>query len=917
MSIGVDPVTHRGGNLQIIACAGAGKTETMALRVTDILAGDFYPEGIIAFTFTEKAAGELKARIEKKVSADQRLGPEYLDRLNPMFVGTMHAYCMRMLQQHVPEMAAFDVLDDHRHNALLSRETNRLGLNDLSHESYQKAVTLFRTSVDVVENELLSVEDLGNTEFASVYGEYLTTLANYNALTYGQMIVVAVEILRAAEGIADRVLEPLRHIIVDEYQDTNHAQEALISTLSSRGAEVCVVGDDDQSIYQWRGATVENILTFAERYPDVSTCELPRNRRSQPSIVEMSRDFVETWVSNRLEKSLEPARPDEGGRVIVWEADHPTDEADAIAETIVGLHRENGFRWGEIAILLRSVRTASKPIIEALELQGIPYQCTGSSGLFMEPDAQLFARLYAWLADKDWNEDRWSPDFQPVTIEGLMQAFTADFGLSGDRRKKLERHLVAWKAHAGSDSYAADLVGDFYELLQLLGVQEWEFDANETLPARFGALGRFSNLLADYEHATRRSRWDPDQGAIRGGTQGGEWFYRRLYYFIQFYALGSYEGFAGEETMLFDAVAVSTVHGAKGLQWPIVFLPSLTSKRFPSSNMGRAHKSLISPDLYDKARYEGGIEDEARLFYVAMTRARDGLYVSRFRRLQKQQGPSPFFTALADSIDPIEAPLPLTPRPTTPTTPSAETPIISFSDLADYDSCPHGYRLRSRIGFQPKLVRELGFGKAVHHMLRRIGEETHKDGEVPPSRVIGEIFEQEFYLPFANKPAFKELRQSAERLVAMFVEQHRAELERVWEIERPFELHLTNATVVGRADVILDREDGRPGAMAIVDYKTAVHDDDRIHRLQLQIYTSAGRKEGIDVSAAYLMDLHEAQPRDVEVAQTDIGAAEEWATGAVAAMLDGRFPANPGAACDHCDVNRICSECGIAKGKRG
>lgn len=905
----VDPVTYRGGHLQIIACAGAGKTETIALRVVNILAEDFRPGSIVAFTFTEKAAAELKARIEKKVTADQRLGAAHLDRLSAMFVGTMHAFCMQMLQQQVPELAAFDVFDDHRHTALLSRESHRLGLHDLSTERYYRAVTLFRRSVDVVENELLAIEDLGESDFARAYTEYLATLARYNAMTYGQMIVTAIDVLESDEAIAESILAPLRHIVVDEYQDTNPAQERLVSLLSSRGAEVCVVGDDDQSIYQWRGATVDNILTFAQRYPSVATSELPLNRRSQPRIVLASRSFIESHVGPRLDKSIGTERPDEGGRVVVWEADRPHDEAKTIAETVSRLHHETGFRWGDIAVLMRSVKTGSRPVIEALEDLGVPFQCTGSSGLFMEPDAQQFARLYAWLSDKDWNEDRWSYDFQPVSLDGLMDAFAATFGLSASQIKKVRRRLEAWKAKAQDDSEPADLVGDYYELLQLLGVQGWQPDRDDTLPARFGALARFSNLLADFEHATKRTRRVPDVGGVRGGLEGGAWFYQRFYYFMQFYALGSYEGFAGEETMLLDAVTVSTVHGAKGLQWPIVFLPGLTAKRFPSSQMGRAFECLVPPELFDKPRYEGDLHDEARLFYVGMTRARDGLYVSRFRRMQNRQSPSPFFTALAEAGDPIEEPLPLIPVSSRKTDYPADAPMISFSDLASYDACPYGYRLRTRIGFQSKLARELGYGKAVHHVLRRIAETTQAKGSIPDSQAIGQIFEDEFFLPFANRPAYTQMRRSAEELVAEFVARNGADLDRVWETERPFELHLPNATVAGRADVILDREDGRPGAMAIVDYKTAIHDDDHIHRLQLQVYTAAGRREGVEVRAAYLMDLHEARPRRVEVAPADVRAAETWAADAIGAMLAEQFPAKPGVSCEHCDVLRICAAC--------
>ena len=913
MSTGVDPVTYRGGHLQIIACAGSGKTEAIALRVADILAEDFLPESIIAFTFSDKAGAELKARVEQKVSADERLGAQYLDRLNPMFVGTMHSYCMQMLQRHVPELAAFEVLDDHRLTALLDRESISLRLQEVTNERGYRAVELFRRSVDVLENELLPRGDVvaSAPEFAKAYDDYTDLLWRYNAFSYGQMIVCAVDVLSSEGPIAERILGPLRHIIVDEYQDTNRAQERLVELLSSRGAHVCVVGDDDQSIYQWRGATVENILLFTERYPDVATCELPCNRRSQPDIVHRSRAFIETRVTPRLQKSMDAARPDEGGRVVIWEAEKPEDEAWALAENMRRFHDQAGFRWSDMAILLRSVKTSSRPLMQELEARGIPVQCTGSSGLFMEPDAQQMARLYAWLADGEWSADQWSYDSQPVDLSSLLKVFEADFDLGDRQLGRLTRHLERWKAETQDDAVEANLVGDFYELLAILGLQDWRLAEDDTLPARFGAFARFSALLADFEHGTKRARRVPDVGGWRGGSRGGERFYRRFHAFMQFYALGNYEGFAGEETMLFDAVTISTVHGAKGLQWPIVFAPGLTARRFPSSKTGSSQPCLVPGELYDEKRYSGTIQDEARLFYVAMTRARDGLYLSRFRRMKNNQSASPFYELVGDRVGSVqESPLPLTPRPSQPRSFASDTPVITFSDLASYESCPHGYRLRTRLGFQPLLARELGYGKAVHHVLRRIADETQHEGRVPDATAIVAIFEQEFFLPFANKPAYEQMRRSAERLVGEFVEASREDLERVWETERAFELHLPNATVAGRADVILDRENGKPGAMAIVDYKTATDEDDRMHRTQLQIYTAAGRREGLDVQAAYVMDLQRAEPRTVNVTPSVVTAAEEWATETVTRMLAEDFPTKPGTHCEHCDVSRICSDCG-------
>lgn len=907
----VDPVSYRGGHLQIIACAGAGKTETIARRVASLLADGVEPAGIIAFTFTDKAGSELKSRVEKKVREHPALGPSMLDRLGPMFVGTMHAYCMQMLQAHVPAFAAYDVLDPHKLIGLLSREYNTLKIQDCFRGWGPDNIEIFHRSIDVVENELIDPNNLPAGPFRTSYLLFIDLLQRYRALTYGQMVVSAVDALRTVPEMRDAVLAPLRHVIVDEYQDTNPAQEALIWELcdGGAGAHVTVVGDDDQAIYQWRGATVQNILTFDQRYPGVAKSELAANRRSQPHIIGIARDFVSAKVEQRLEKSIEFFREPQGGEVVVWEAETPADEAEQIAKTILRL-KDKGFAWGDMAVLLRSVKVSSRDIILALEEHGIPVKSSGSSGLFVESDAQLFAQLYSWLADRPWKEDRWSGEYEVIERAALLAGFAASFELDPQHLEALAAFIDQLYSAAHDDQVEANLIRDYYALLRRLGVHGWDLSVGGTAVARMGTFARFSTLLADYEHATKRARIMTDDGKPRGGMRGGQALYQRLYNYMQYYALTSYEGFTGEDSLVYDAVDVTTVHTAKGLQWPIVFVPALSNKRFPSSKTGRAREYLVPDNLFDKARYLGSLEDEARLFYVAMTRARDALYISRFRRMKNRQGPSSFFEFAQRELGLAEDALPLADVPDDRGHADDDLPLVTFSDLAAYDSCPQSYRFRSLIGFQPPLARELGYGKAVHHVLRRIADETQLTGQVPMADEVAEIVESEFFLPFANRPAHEQMLGAAQQLVSKFVADHRDDLERVWETERPFELHLDTAIVAGRADVILDREDGVPDAMAIVDYKTGVDGDEpaAVHEQQLRIYTSAGRKEGIDVRAAYLMDLKAGATHSVRVGVADTGSAEDWAASTVARLQAAKYPASPEKKkCSHCDVAAICA----------
>lgn len=900
----IDPVTYRDGHLQIIACAGAGKTEAISRRVASILADGVSPEGIIAFTFTEKAGRELKSRIEKKVAEEPSLGREFLDRLGPMFVGTMHAYCMQMLQRHRPEMADWDVLDDHKLVALLQREYQTLDLGGLSGDWKRSAnISLFRASVDVVENELLEPEQLGQTPFRTSYVSFLDMLKRYQTLTYGQMISQAVNALREATT-RGAVLGPLKHLIVDEYQDTNRAQEALVRELASAGAHLTVVGDDDQAIYQWRGATVRNILGFRDRYEAVEH-ELPFNRRSQPKIVLYAEEFIDSFVHERLEKSIKPERSDFGGGVFVWSETLARHEAEKVADTMHALH-DRGFAWREMSVLLRSVTTSSQAYIEAFESKRIPYAATGSAGLFLDADAQLYALTYSWLADQKWRGKRWGGKAEEVQLDLLVTQFSIVFTLDGAGAAGLKRRFRAWYEEAHDDYADANLVRDFYAMLELLGVSAWVESQDPVTVARLGAAARFSNLLADFENATKRARYHPDDGRVRGGIGGGARFYRRLHDFLQYYSLDSYEGFAGEESLDYDAVTIATVHASKGLQWPIVFVPALTQKRFGAAKRDK-QEYLVPEDLFDRPRYTGSDEDEARLFYVAVTRARDGVYVSRFESTDKQsQPPSAFWRHAAQAVGTVTEPPAISPPDDRKGQANSETPILSFSELAAYDRCPLSFRLRSLVGFQPLLARELGYGKAVHHVLRRIGDGVKQGNPVPTGADLDQLIEKEFFLPFANKPAYEQMSKSAVKLISGFIRERKSDLERIWETERPFELHLDDAIVIGRADVILDADGS--GAMEIVDYKTATADDTTIHQRQLQIYTSAGRKEGAAVSGALLMDLTKPdQPEPVDVEPCDIEGAESWAGSAVQGMLRHIYGARPKVeTCDYCDVSTFC-----------
>ncbi|HET8661697.1 MAG TPA: ATP-dependent DNA helicase [Micromonosporaceae bacterium] len=896
----LDAVRHRGSHVQIIASAGSGKTEVVSQRVADLLADGVPAEAVVAFTFTERAAEELRNRIAQRTEG--RLGKSFLDRLNGLFVGTIHAYCFRLLQRRVPRYETYDVLDDNQLAAFLSREATRLEIRQLDPGNRLFAsIAAFLKGVDIVENELLDPNDLPDP-FGSVLRRYYETLDRYRLLTYGQQIVRAVRELEQP-GLASDVHSRLRHLVVDEYQDVNPAQERLVQLLTGPQVQLCVVGDDQQAIYQWRGSDVSSIVTFPRRYPSVATFEITTNRRSRPQLVEVANRFART-IPNRIDKVMQPHRPAAGAApaAVVWSAETETEESGWVAQLIFDL-LDAGVRYRDIAVLVRS-RAAYRSLAEQFATFGIPVQPGGRSGLFEQPEALALGRTTAWLADTEWRDTFSEP--KAVTDSALFAEYRQVFALSEVDLRRVARLLREWKAAVPLTSRTANVVGELYELLGELGIRTWDL-ADPIAVNQLGTLARFSSLLADYESVRRRARPDPDApGEQVGGQDRGIWYYRNLARHIVNYAQGAYEGFDGEAGFALDAVDLTTVHRAKGLEWPVVFVPSMTASRFPSSRTGRAQDWLVPRDRFDAARYEGCDADERRLFYVALTRAREWLSVSRHERVTTRRARrSPYHEELARlEVRPEDITLP--PVETRDSDGGAGSVSMTYSQLAAFMDCGTAFRLRELIGFQPRLAPELGYGKAVHHVMRAVAEATRACGRVPDAAEIDAILARSFFLPTANKAAHRQLRDAARRLVLAYADRHEDDLHRVWETERPFELHLDGVTVTGRADVILDHEGGVPSALAIVDYKTSTSGEAADHALQLQVYADAARREGLDVRAAYVHDLKAGDRQPVPVDADAVSRAEAVVAEAATRVRARDYRPNPGQRCRRCEVRTIC-----------
>ena len=934
--------------LQIVAGAGSGKTEVLARRVVRLLVEGVDPASIIAFTFTEKAAAELKARIEKRAAeADERFR-ELPPAGRGLFVGTTHAWALRALQELGGTYELTDALTEEQEWALAYRVARRLGVVDLYARREGKemervatapAVSAFLRSAEVVHNERLDRETVraAAPRFAEVLERYEWLLGEMRLMPFRLMISRAADELAPGGRLYERLRHRITHVFVDEYQDFNRAQQALLERLAALGADVTVVGDDDQAIYQWRGGDVSLFLSFAQRFPDAERVELGENHRCRPEIVQFARVLAES-LARRLPKQLTAARepaPKGAVELLVVEGT-PDDEARVIGERIAQLI-DGGHAPGDIAVLFRSTRASARPLVDALRARGIPVQVVGHTSLLARPEMALIARILVYWAGGTWYPNR---EYRPEVIhrETLELEVREGLGLEMQRARAAVDALERLGDRLRREG-VPDIVAVFNEILEILGLPG-KGDEGAT---REPGLGQMSELLTAFDHVVRRAAPDAlyrvadgasaDEGAEDAmlaadreeraprlvlGASRGEIYLMRLRAFLEEFA-----GRAAEEVPAHwednaGAVQVLTIHQAKGLEFPIVVVPSLVEGRLPSSRLGQRQGWYLPDTLFDRTRYEGEEQDEARLLYVALTRAKELLVVSWFARYsdERRAAPSRFLTgALRPALSSAKRFREAEPAPAAAPAIRTEPPTLDFSSLVTYAQCGYRYRLRHVCGFQPLLARELGFGKLLHHLIAELARAGAAGRRAEPGDVA-RLLERSFYLPFAGREKRAALRESARRRVEAYVRRHGDELLRTIQPEARFEVPLAAARVRGRIDLLLRAdENGNGTQVELVDFKTTSNRPPaEIHVNQLRLYAAAAEAMGLEPVRLAIHDLdtdggaRQLVPLDHAAREAFRERLEAWAEG----IRAGRFepPENREVVCPGCDFRQFCRYAG-------
>ncbi|MET7493748.1 MULTISPECIES: DNA helicase PcrA [Streptomyces] len=616
-------VVHAGSPLLIVAGAGSGKTRVLTHRIAHLLAErGVHPGQILAITFTNKAAGEMKERVE------QLVGP----RANAMWVMTFHSACVRILRRESKKLgftssfSIYDAADSKRLMALVCR--------DLDLDPKRFPPKSFTAKVSNLKNELIDEETFAGQAadgfektLAQAYAMYQSRLREANALDFDDIIMTTVHLLQAFPDVAEHYRRRFRHVLVDEYQDTNHAQYTLVRELvgpagpADAPAELCVVGDADQSIYAFRGATIRNILQFEEDYPNATTILLEQNYRSTQTILSAANAVIERNESRRPKNLWTNAG--EGARITGYVADTEHDEAQFVADEIDRLTDAGDAKAGDVAIFYRT--NAQSRVFEEIFIRvGLPYKVVGGVRFYERKEVRdilAYLRVLANPEDtvplrrilnvpKRGIGDRAEAMIdalslrEKITFPQALRRVDEAYGMaarSANAVKRFNTLMEELRTIVESGAGPAVVLEAVLERTGYLAELQASTDPQDE--TRIENLQELAAVALEFEQ--ERGEADAGEGASAG----------TLAEFLEKVALvADSDQIPDEDTDGSGVITLMTLHTAKGLEFPVVFLTGMEDGVFPHMRALGQVKEL---------------EEERRLAYVGITRARERLYLTR------------------------------------------------------------------------------------------------------------------------------------------------------------------------------------------------------------------------------------------------------------------------------------------------
>jgi DNA helicase-2/ATP-dependent DNA helicase PcrA len=594
-----EAVTHPGGPLLVVAGAGSGKTRVLTHRIAWLIRDQgISPFEILAITFTNKAADEMKSRVAALVGPVARR----------MWVSTFHSACVRILRRdahHLGYAGQFTIYDQ----ADAERLTSYV-LRDLNIDPKRFPPRTVHGVISAAKNEVIGVDEYADKartiyerRIAEVYREYQRRLRDANAMDFDDLLLVTVQLFRQHPEVLAGYQERFRHVLVDEFQDTNKAQNELVVALARKHRNICVVGDSDQSVYRFRGADIRNILEFEDAFPDATLIVLEQNYRSTQTILDAANAII---ANNLLRKPKALWTEQVGGELIQrYHAEDEHDESAWVGHEMRKLHDDNT-RWGEMAVFYRT-NAQSRVLEEHLVRLGIPYRVIGGTRFYdrreikdvlaylravVNPTDEVSLRRVLNVPKRGIGDtsvsrlETWASSQGRPFADALLKAESA--GVSGRALAGI-RHLVSLldelRAHEGGPS-------SLLEVLLARSGYAAELEAAHTIEAqgRLENLAELVGVAKEYEQATVEAG---EEATVAG-------FLERVSLVADSDELSDDE----------SSVVLMTLHTAKGLEYPVVFMIGLEDGVFPHV------RSLTEPDE---------LEEERRLCYVGITRARQRL----------------------------------------------------------------------------------------------------------------------------------------------------------------------------------------------------------------------------------------------------------------------------------------------------
>ncbi len=917
-------------NLRILACAGSGKTTFVSKRIASLLKSGVEPENIIAFTYTEKAAAELNNRIVKELK-DQKV----IDSLNGfanMFIGTIHGWCLKALSDNELGYQKFSVLDEIKLKLFIDKNYNSIGMKDIfkigSPNIKMKIFSDTSRFIQIMNIIRESDLDCKLPEYIlSAKKNYENTLKENGYFDFSMIMTEAYEKLKDKGSMLYKVIEEkLKYLIVDEYQDVNPIQEKIINEIHNISkCNVTVVGDDDQNIYQWRGSNSKFLKEFDEKYSNnspVLSLKLVKNYRSSKGITGLAKLFIEN-NENRIIKEMISAERQEFVRdedILYNEFDEIEDENKDIIEKIEQLrgiafndHGETrGLDYSDFCILLRTWKK-SESIAEVLERNNIPYITAGVNQLFDKKEVKAALSIFLYLNEAITSDDLLNSWLKILNIQiqekNINEAIKELDKWFPDNFQK-DRKSVGW------GDYILQEV--FWQFMNNAGIVEESFikkdDETSVIQAEIVLynLGKFSQVINDFEEINLNSS-PPDF---------------HLFNFLSFikYAAQDYypEGWLNNPYKTPNAVKLMTIHQAKGLEFPVVFIPGLNNNYLPLKKPGGLSvwhfldKSLIK----DQTRYEADTkeqrnEDERRLLYVAMTRSQKFLFISRApsydNRLYKYE--SPFISELvSDFIQKPISKITFANRIRTQPKPKAETINISlnFSVLKDFFQCNYRFKLVSMYGFSYPLNMRMGMGRSLHDSLMAIHKKITQ-GVILNEDSIEEITKMQSHFPYLGKSTeLEKMKEMVRESAINYYIKNKEELKNIEFIEQDIKLNLDEGVFVsGRIDLIKKRLYEGEYETTIMEFKS----NDQVQTKQITehqlILYALGYKELVGKNADYIQ-VYDVENNKLEhktkVDESLLKETQDKIQSAAETIRKQELKRiNKKSVCSECFQNRLCS----------